>query len=276
MPITTLLAIHATDDSPDDLKPVTELAGQMGVHLNLVVFGALDTMPTATYPGLPYAYLAEEHSQVLEKAKQRAKTIEALVGHANLSVSVMVECVDRGMVAKTMTRHALCADLAVFPNRSIPRQAHLTDAFNGVLFEADRPVLVLGEDGRPAAAPKRVLMAWNGEPEAAAAIHQNVHLLQSIEEIHLVTVGEEEQAAVGGIEAEMSLFLARHGKEVKVDHLNEDTDDVSAVLMAHASRIDADMIVMGAYGHSRIRQWLLGGTTRDTLSSSRLPVFMAH
>ena len=276
MPITTLLALHATDDSPDDIKPVTELAARMGVHLNLVVFGALDTMPTVTYPGVPIAYMADEHNRTVEKAEQRAKTMEALVGQANLSASVMVECVDRGLVAKTMTRHALCADLVVFPNRSIPRQMLLTNAFNGVLFEADRPILVLGQNSSPDAAPKRVLMAWNGEPEAAAAIHHNLHLLETIEEIHLVTVGEEEQASVSGLEAEMSLFLARHGKTVKVDRLNEETSDIAAVLMAHASRIEADMIVMGAYGHSRLREWLLGGTTRDLLTASPLPVFMAH
>ncbi|WP_169054253.1 universal stress protein [Nitratireductor sp. XY-223] len=276
MSITTLLAIHSTDDQTDNLKPVMALAEKLGAHLNLVVFGVLDTIPTATYPGIPAAYLSDEHNRVMEKAQQRANTVQALIEDANLSASVLVESVDRGIVGRTMSRHALCADLTVFPHGSIPRQALLTDAFNGVLFEADRPVLVLGEGDEPLAGPSRALMAWNGEPEAAAAIHQSLMLLEGTNNVHLVTVGEVEAASQGGLEDEMSLFLARHDKEVSVDRVEGSASEVADLLLAHASDKDADIIVMGAYGHSRLREWLLGGTTRDLLARTRHAVLMAH
>ncbi|WP_419909880.1 universal stress protein [Hoeflea sp.] len=276
MAITTLLAIHSTDDQTDDLKPLMAMAEMMGAHLNLVVFGVLDTIPTATYPGMPPAYLVDEHNRVMKNAEQRANTVQALVEDANLSASVMVECVDRGIVGQTISRHALCADLTVFPHGSVPQQLLLTDAFNGVLFDADRPVLVLGEGDRPVAKPGRALMAWNGEPEAAAAIHQSLMLLEDTKNVHLVSVGEGDSALQTALQDEMSQFLKRHGMEVSVDRLDGSPSEVGDLLLAHASDKDADIIVMGAYGHSRLREWLLGGTTRDLLARTRKAVFMAH
>ena len=276
MAITTLLAIHSTDDKTDDLKPLMALAEMMGAHLNLVVFGVLDTIPTATYPGMPGADLVDEHNRVMKNAEQRANTVQALIEDANLSASVMVECVDRGIIGRTISRHALCADLTVFPHGSVPQQALLTDAFNGVLFDADRPVLVLGEGDQPLAKPGRALMAWNGEPEAAAAIHQSLMFLEDTKNVRLVTIGEGASTAQTALQDEMSQFLARHDMEVSVDRLDGAPSEVADLLLAHASDKDADVIVMGAYGHSRLREWLLGGTTRDLLARTSKAVFMAH
>ena len=276
MAITTLLAFHSTDEPLDNVKPVLALADGMGAHLNLVIFGVLVPIPTATYPGIPDMLTADEFRHTADHAEQRAKTVEVLVEDANVSATIMVECVDRGMIGRTMSRHALCADITVFPNGGVPRHDLATDAFNGVLFDAARPVVVLGAGNKPLSGPNTALLAWNHEPEAAAAIHGSLSLLENTTDIHIVQVRHEGDATHKQADQEMQRFLERHGKKVTLHDLQAQPGDVADILLRQANQIGADIIVMGAYGHSRLRQWLLGGTTRDLLSKTQLPVFMAH
>lgn len=276
MAITTLLAFHSTDEPLDHVKPVMALAGEMGAHLNLVIFGVMVPIPAAAYPGIPDMVTADEFKKTAHNAEQRASTVEALVADANVSASIMVECVDHGMIGRTMSRHALCADVTVFPNGAIPDHRVATDAFNGVLFDAGRPVLLLGSGDKPLPELKKALVAWNGEPEAATAIHASLPLLEDTPEIHTVHVQHPGEPEHQHSAEEMQRFLERHGKKVTMDNLKARPDEVADLLLSHAKKIDADIVVMGAYGHSRLREWFLGGTTRFVLSQTDLPVFMAH
>ncbi|MCP4316369.1 MAG: universal stress protein [Hyphomicrobiales bacterium] len=276
MAITTILAFHSTDEPVDNIKPVISLAGEMGAHLNLVVFGVLVPITTTTFHSAPDFFSSNEYKNTAERAEQRVKTVEALVEGRRFSASIMAECVDRGMIGRTMSRHALCADVTVFPYGSIPYHDLATEAFNGVLFDASRPVLVLGAGDKPFSELKKALIAWNGEPEAAAAIHHSLLLLESTSDVHIVHVQHDGSSSLKRAEEEMQRFLVQHGKEVSVDHLKAQPGDVADALLKHAKDTNVDIIVMGAYGHSRLREWLLGGTTRDLLLNRTLPVFLAH
>lgn len=276
MSLKTLLAFHSTDAPLDDAKPIITMADDMGVHLNLVVFGILLPVPTAAYPGMPVVLTAEDYKEAAHDAEQRAKTLQTLVEERELSANIMVECVDRGMVGKTMSRHALCADVTMFPNRSVPVQDLATQAFNGVLFDGDRPVVSLGADDNSLIGMKTALIAWNGEPEAAAAIHSSLCLLDTVQDLHIVSVQDTDEESDPSSNEELQRFLERHGKTVTMDRLRAQPDAVADTLLNSAQQIGADIIVMGAYGHSRLREWLLGGTTRRLLSKTKLPVLMAH
>ena len=276
MALTTLLAFQSADSPLDRAKLVISMADEMGVHLNLVVFGIMVPVPMAAYPGIPVAVTAEDFEQTAEGAQQRARTLETLIAEAGVSANITVECVDRGMVGRTMSRHALCADVTVFPNGSVPGDDLATQAFNGVLFDADRPVLCLGAKDRPLTGHSKALMAWNGEPEAAAAIHCSLPLLGSVTDLHIVTVRHPDGPAPQVADEEMLRFLERHGKSVTTSSLQAGSGAVADTLLNCAGQVGADIVVMGAYGHSRLREWLLGGTTRQLLSRSELPVLMAH
>ena len=276
MALKTLLAFQSADSPLDRAKSLITMAGEMGVHLNLVVFGIMVPVPTAAYPGVPVAVTAEDFKQTAENAEQRARTLETLVAEAGISANIMVECVDRGLVGRTMSRHALCADVTVFPNGSVPDHDLATQAFNGVLFDADRPVLCLGAHNTPLTGLNKALMAWNGEPESAAAIHCSLPLIDSVTDVHVVTVRHPNEQAPQVDDEEMLRFLERHGKSVTTSSLRAGSDAVADTLLNCAEQVAADIIVMGAYGHSRLREWLLGGTTRQVLSRSELPVLMAH
>ena len=276
MSITTLLAVHSTEEPVDNVDPIIALCGDIGAHLNLVVFGTMQTIPTAAYGGMPDYYLTDERDGVVRAAKERAAEVEKRIQAAYLSASVLVECVDAGMIGATMSRHALYADATVFPNGSVPAEDHPTRAFNGILFDSGQPVIILGAGEKPLPQAKRVVMAWNGEPEAARAIHRSLLLLKSAQEVHVVLIDPEFGRSGANPGDDMAAFLTRHNLKVTVDQLPSGGREIADVLLQHATDKDADIIVMGAYGHSRLREWLLGGTTRDLLSRTKLPVLMVH
>lgn len=276
MAITTLLAVHSAEEPVESINSIVALAGKMDVHLNLVVFGVLKSIPTSFYGGLPDQYLAEVSERAVNTANERAKEAFALIEEASISVSVIVEHIDKGTIAETMSGHALFADMACFAHDSILRHSTTTSAFNGVLFEAGLPVLILGTDANPPLPVKRVVIAWDGEPEAAKAIRESLPLLHDTQDIHIVMVDPEADSSESDPGNAMATLLTRHGLKVTVDQIPSAGKDVADAILQHAVDKDAELIIMGAYGHSRLHQRLLGGTTREVLSNAKLPVLMAH
>ncbi len=276
MAVTTLLAVHSVDEPIENINPVIALAADLGAHLNVVAFGIMKSMPTAMYGGLPDFYLSETYDRAVRDTNQRAAKIESMLQETYLSASVLAEYIDRGLIAKTMSRHALYTDFVVFANGVVPGNEAATDAFNGILFESGRPILILGSGGTSPLPIKRVVMAWNGEPEAAKAIHQSLPLLHDSQDVHLVLIDPPGNASGPSPGDDMAAFLTRHSLNVTVDPIPSAGKDVSEALLQHAVDTNADLIVMGGYGHSRLREWLLGGTTRDLLSNANLSLLMSH
>lgn len=153
-----------------------------------------------------------------------------------------------------------------------------TDFTEYVLLHCARPVLVVPA-GVQAAAPlgRRILIGWNGSHNATRALTSAIALMRRADRVELVVFNPDLKPAVHGEEpgADIGLYLARHGVPVQVSAVRAEGDTGSA-LMRYAERNGADLVVMGAYGHSRMRDILLGGVTRKALVSARLPLWMAH
>lgn len=142
------------------------------------------------------------------------------------------------------------------------------------LFATGRPVLIAPPDP-PARIAETVLIGWNRSGSAARAFHAaKALLLGRARKIRLlsVTTGAKEGPAVESIHAN----LAWHGIDAEVRELSPDYRSIGEVLLAEASAIGADLVVMGAYSHSRLRQMILGGVTQHVLTRAGVPVFMAH
>jgi nucleotide-binding universal stress UspA family protein len=125
--------------------------------------------------------------------------------------------------------------------------------------------------------PRRVMIGWDESAEALSAVRAAIPLLTRADAVHVVVVDPPahgpNRSDPGGL---LSQFLARHGVKVEIDVLAKTLPRISDVLARHAGDIEAEMIVMGAYGHSRFREAILGGATRNTLESTSVPLFMAH
>ena len=176
-----------------------------------------------------------------------------------------------------MTLHARYADLLVIGQTDASDNGQVpTDFPERLVLAAGRPVLILPNVGDFATIGKRILVAWNPSREAARAVTDAIPLLQRAENVHVMAVNPKagEHGTVAG--ADIGLYLARHGVrvEVKTDHGAE--IDVGNELLSRAADLDADLIVMGGYGHSRLTEWVLGGATRTILQSMTAPVMMSH
>lgn len=178
---------------------------------------------------------------------------------------------------EAMTLHARYADLVVIGQAESSDDSHIAADFpERLVLAAGRPVLVLPSVGSFATIGKRILVAWNPSREATRAITDAIPLLRLADNVHVMAVNPKagEHGTVPG--ADIGLYLARHGVrvEIKTDHGAE--IDVGNELLSRAADLDADLIVMGAYGHSRLKEWVLGGATRTILESMTAPVLMSH
>lgn len=140
-----------------------------------------------------------------------------------------------------------------------------------VLMEAGRPVLVVPPRLRPLRAA-RIVVAWKDGPEARRAVSAALPLIRGADEVAVVTVGTDGRRQ--GVEA-VAGHLARHGARVTTHRLHAAGSEGGEIL-DFALRQDADLVVMGAYGHSRLREWIFGGVTREVLERAQVCCLMSH
>jgi nucleotide-binding universal stress UspA family protein len=147
-----------------------------------------------------------------------------------------------------------------------------------VTLASGRPILVLPYAGRFESVGRRVLIGWNATREAARAANDAMPLLTAAEVVTVLTIdareGPQGHGALPG--ADISLHLARHGVKAEIERTVSADLPVGDVLLSRAAELAADLLVMGAYGHSRARELLLGGATRSLLRSMTVPVLMSH
>ena len=147
-----------------------------------------------------------------------------------------------------------------------------------LILDAGRPVLLVPYAGRFPVVGERVLVAWNASREATRAINDAIPLLTRAKKVDVVAINPERGLAAHGDVpgADICLHLARHGVKAVAEHVRAEDIDVGAMLLSRAADLSADLIVMGAYGRSRLRELVLGGATRHLLQHMTVPVLMAH
>lgn len=176
-----------------------------------------------------------------------------------------------------MVLHSRYADLVVIGQADISGDSAIDADFSSRLVLASgRPVLILPSTGKFPTIGKRALVAWNASREATRAVTDAIPFLQSAQKVQVIAVNpkRDEHGSVPG--ADIGLYLARHGVRVEVKMDQGAEIDVGNELLSRAADFDADLIVMGGYGHSRLQEWVLGGATRTILESMTAPVLMSH
>lgn len=163
------------------------------------------------------------------------------------------------------------------PYREPP--APLADSlFEAVLFEGGCGVLAVPPNRPPADAIRRVLVCWRDTREASRAVAQAMPIIQKAARTVILAIDPRKETSEGATDpvADISRHLSRHGTHVEAEIVESKGRELTEIILEHARRFSADLIVMGGYGHSRAREWMLGGATRDMLSTSDFPIFMAH
>jgi nucleotide-binding universal stress UspA family protein len=163
------------------------------------------------------------------------------------------------------------ADLTVVPHPEAGEDVSSSDALHAVLFDSGRPVLIAPRTA-PTTIGRRVCAAWNGSAESSAAIQAALPWMQRAEAVRVISADEYQRR--GPRAADLADYLALHGIHAELVTFKPIDRDVGAGLLQAARDFGADLLTMGAYSHSRLRQLILGGVTRHVLENSDLPVMM--
>ncbi|WP_374582353.1 universal stress protein [Pseudoduganella sp.] len=273
------IVVHV--DRAANLEARIALAAALAVREEAHLVGAAMTgMPRTMLAGRPYEGSGLFMADYLQRAKQRVQedlarfdTLAERHGVTSREVRSSNDEEYSGLCLQ-----ARYADLVVLgqvrPSDSGEGNL-LPDLPDYVVLNCGRPVLLVPSEGRFPTIGKRVLVAWNGSVEAAKAVSAALPLLRSAERVTLAILGGSADVLGEEPGADIALYLARHGVRVEVLRRPEAADPGAAII-ALGQELETDLLVMGAYGHSRFREMMLGGATRTVLATSPLPVLMAH
>jgi nucleotide-binding universal stress UspA family protein len=254
----------------------TSIAATFRAHIAGISFLYEPVIPDGTLGGIPVDLIElqrEENSKVANEAVSR---FEAGVKKAGISAETRILDATFGGAATLFAQIARRFDLAVVGQAQ--REGGASDALmvEGALFESGRPLVVVPYIQKRGLTLERVLACWDGGRTAARAIGDAMPFLERAKAVDIVIVAEERK---GGDEingANMSKHLARHGVAANVKRIAKGDLAIEDVLLSYAADSGADFMVMGGYGHSRLREFILGGVTRGILGSMTVPVMMSH
>ena len=211
-----------------------------------------------------------------DQARAAQRLFEKITATEQLSVEWRVE---EGDSVGHFNTHGRYFDLVVLGQAD---PAWDDDLFTGITGELvislGRPALVVPYAGAPAKAAKRILVAWDGSHSAARAINDAMPFLKSADMVEVISITSAKISLDEGDvpAADISLHLARHGVNAIAQGFHAKDISNGALILSHASDLGADLLVTGAYGHSRFRELLLGGVTHHLLKHMTLPVLMSH
>ena len=258
------------------LKVALDLAVLHGAHITGLYVEP--PLPMSAFPEIPVP--AEVINAQEAAAAQRLTSLEQQFAHASGQAGVSAEWrVSHADTVTALNVNARYADLLVTGHSEDGSVSWFgMAATKHIALESGRPVLVVPCGAKVTSLGQRVLVAWNGSREAVRAVHDALPLLVHASFVQVVVinpqVGYGEHGAVPG--ADICLHLARHGIKAEAYVGHSDSQAIGAALLTQATAIGADLVVMGAYGHSRFRELVLGGVTRHLLQHLRVPMLMAH
>jgi len=274
------IAVHL--DTSTRAHPRLEIALRLAREFEAELTGAFAIFSPDPQSMYVMAGSAEYYSIYEKDRKQRAAAIERLFKAEIARANVPGRWVETGdHEALPMARYGSCADLIIL-GQDDPEdpESFIVDHFvENVVMSSGRPVLLIPYAGEFPLIGTRVLIAWDGSREATRAVHDALPFLTRADEVTVVTVNEQSSHSlprdIPG--ADVAAMLARHGVKVTVSAVEGGHDlPIGEVLLSRASDLNADLLVMGAYGHARWQELVLGGATRTVLNTTTLPVLLSH
>jgi nucleotide-binding universal stress UspA family protein len=185
-----------------------------------------------------------------------------------------------GNAVATAALHARYADLLIVgqPGPDDTRSQPVRDFLEHLILSAGRPILVIPYAGKFTGIGTKALVAWNASREATRAVTDALPLLARAGSVAVLVIDPQDAGEIHGDApgADVSLFLARHGVKAEAHPTASGKLAVGDVILSRASDIGADLIVMGAWGHSRVRELIMGGATRSLLEQMTVPVLLSH
>jgi nucleotide-binding universal stress UspA family protein len=226
--------------------------------------------------GIPAEFLEAQRSQSENTARKAAARFDAAAKRAGISSETLTPSSSIAGASDELGRIGRRFDVVVVgqPTRGKPMPEEVID--EGVLFECGRPVVFVPFIQKDGMKLDRMMVCWDGGRAATRAVADSMPFLEKAKQVEVVVVGSKPPKSDEISGADIGQHLARHGLKVEVKRITAPDLDVAETILSYAADSAADMIVMGGYGHSRLREFVLGGATRGLLESMTVPVLMSH
>jgi nucleotide-binding universal stress UspA family protein len=275
-----IVPITATPADADAINVGLDLAKAFDAHLTVLEMVNLP-VPAGNPWGLsPDLAMSDVYGKLRAQAEVNASRLRERLGKEAVASEVRVVEALVAEPGRVAAHHAHYADLSIVAGAiGDTAEATVNHAYFGaMLLESGRPVLVVPPRCKSAVPPKRIVLAWRPTREATRALHDALPLLLQADRVDVLAInpvgGELGHGEQPG--ADIANHLARHGVEANVVVRDARSRGVSGVLLEHARESYAQLIVAGGYGHSRLREWAMGGVTRELLLTASVPVLFSH
>jgi nucleotide-binding universal stress UspA family protein len=267
------LGLGANDPASDFAISV---ADAFEAHVLGVAFVYDPVIPGSVMGGIPPEFIESQRRESEKKVQQAIARFEQAAKRVGVAYETRTLNASIAGAADRLGHLARRFDLAIVgqPERERAAAAEVVD--EGVLFDSGRPVIFVPYIQKSGLKLDRVMLCWDGSRAATRAINDAMPFLEKAKQVELVIVSSKAGKANELTGADMGQHLARHGLKVEVKRITSPDIDVTSTILSYAADSSADMIVMGGYGHSRLREFILGGVTRGLLETMTVPTLMSH
>lgn len=255
------------------------LARQCDAHLAAAFLTPLPDEPLAYEPTVVAGVWAELLGRARQEAEAERRRVEARVKQFGRECEMRsAEALSRDL-GRVAAVHARYADVAILTRPTEGAGVELREEIiEGVLFHSGRPALIAPPGWKAGSIGKRVVVAWDASREATRALSEAQAVMGGAEQITVVTVDAKPKMFGHGDQpgANIAAHLSRRGLPADVRNVDSMGRTASLAILEEANTLGADLVVMGGYAHSRLRELVFGGATRELLRAANLPLLMAH
>jgi len=271
-----VVSLSPNDETATAIDYSLSLAAAFEAHIAGVAFIYEPAIPGSVFDGAAPAMIESMRAEAEQIGRATRKRFDEAVRRAGVSAESHLLDSSAGRSALVFGQVARHFDLSVVvqprPDGIFPDDMVFEDA----LFHSGRPVLMVPYARRAPAQFDRIMVCWDGSRAATRAIADSMPILQRGQRIEIVTVSASEGPKDELPGFDIAHHLARHGITVQLKNLVAGDADTTDAILSYGADTSTDLIVMGGYGHSRLRQFILGGVTRGMLSSMTIPTLMSH
>ncbi|MFT6075911.1 MAG: nucleotide-binding universal stress UspA family protein [Yoonia sp.] len=277
----TILFVMTADTPDHQISDAAEAATAAQDHLICLILGASPALPMYAYGVPPYGGMnipdnwTELVTEAQKQQRDRVQEVETLLAKSNASGDVQsAMCVTMDVKHRVAQAARVCDEAYLAASlRDTPEI--LREAASGILFHSP---IGFRLNGSPSQKPKRVFVAWDSSEAASSAVHAALPYLKDAQEVVIgcidpVITSERDGQDPG---TDVAAWLSHHGCKVTVSQFPSGGREVGQCIQDRAREFGADLMVMGAYGHARMIQTVLGGTTRSMIEQLDLPILLAH
>ncbi|MBX9759931.1 MAG: universal stress protein [Beijerinckiaceae bacterium] len=272
-----LFSSSAEEKAPSDalVRYAVDFAASQGAHLSIAIGCIRLSAPAAIMVREARALISKANEERRAEAQTFGNEMMARATAAGVTSNLDIMQDEYGRLATHVGLLARLADISIMEADAGSVSLH-EGILEQVLFDSGRPIIIVPPDWSGAAKPGKVVVSWDGSAKAARALGDAMPVLAHANEVEIVSISGDPDASKRVDGADIAAHVARHCRNVTVTSLPAQGGDIGATLASHAKLTRADLVVMGAFARTKLRQLILGGVTSSMISNPPCPVLMSY